>query len=223
MPNVQLDFATRGVALKKQDELAWCYAAVLSIVSHWLTNGGGWDPCQIVAANLEDKLGLTNESNIVKDKACNCCQKKTPSECTGIFAVGKIDDSLRRLNVLFHRGRDSPTSDVVIQEINNNRPILVAFARPGRPGHVAMIVGYDDSPRANDPDRTDMLTLYDPAAVNVPGFSQRADPRTMTFQLTLGELYSQYPTPSFELKYHYIQLALGGGGLAQPPAWAVFH
>jgi hypothetical protein len=224
MAHNAIDFGSRGVVLQKQAELAWCYAAVISIVSNWLTNNNGWNPCQIVAANLEVKLGVTQVPDTSKQNACNCCRKNKPSACTGVYAVGGIGPTCNRMGITYHRGNGMPSSALVAQEIDNNRPVLVALARSdGNAGHVALIIGYDDAPRPGDNDRTDMFTLYDPAAINIPIFNGRVNVNSMTLMLTMNELYAKYPSPKYSVKNHYTQLALAPAGLTPPPNWAVFQ
>jgi hypothetical protein len=223
MASGRIDFASRGVRLKKQKELAWCYAAVASIVSNWLNNNRGWYPCQIVARNLEEKLLMTGATAVAKAGACNCCAKRRPAACTGVYAVGRVSEVMGYLGITYHRGNGMPTSDTVAAEINAGRPIMIALTRKGGAGHVALLIGYDDTPRDGDLDRTDMYTLYDPAALNIPIFKERVDGETMTLNLTHAELYARYPTPKYQVQYHYINLALGGGGLNAPPAWATLE
>jgi hypothetical protein len=206
-----------GVELKKQPELAWCYAQVCSIVSQHVGGAAGWSACQIVAANLAVKL------NSPTGAGCNCCAKNKPSACTGAFAVGKMVDTLTRINLAYNTGDGMPSSDRIASEINANRPIIVSLTRLDKgPGHVALIVGYDDAPRADDKDRTDMLTLFDPAAQNIPIFNGRIR-QNMTLDLTIGELYSKYPSKKYEVSRHYYGFAAGANGLAAAPAWAVFQ
>lgn len=82
MAQNRIDFEGQGVELNKQAELAWCYAAVISIVSRLLSGAQGWDPCQIVSANLVEKLYLGDAPDQTKDDACNCCQKNEPKVCS---------------------------------------------------------------------------------------------------------------------------------------------
>lgn len=215
MASKTLDFAGKRIALQKQDQLAWCYAAVVSVVSHWLTNNAGWTPCQIVSWAMVQNLRLGAQAVAVQTAACNCCGRAKPHACLTATAVSKLRPVLTHLNIAYNRIPGAPGMRAVKKEIDADRPILLALAKVGGgPGHVSLIVGYNDT--------TSKFVIFDPAANVIPVYKDRTDLRTMCFEVTPEELQGRFPTARHRVDGRYINLILGGGGLTAPLAWAVY-
>lgn len=218
----EIDFSSRNVTLKKQAQLAWCYAAVISIVSNWLNNNQGWSPCQIASwAIWHNRFNEANMDQITLDTICNCCQKNKPNACKTAEAVSPISPVLDHLNIVYTSNRGMMDFHTVANEIDNDRPVIMTFKRKSGAGHASLLIGYEYGFQRQGIGK---LKIYDPAANNLPNYKHSVDLQTMTFELCFTDIVlGGYPTSKHKLSRYYTNLTLGVGGLTAPPNWAVYH
>jgi hypothetical protein len=217
MPSKTIDFASKNVDLDKQDEVAWCYAAILSVLSNWLTNNAGWSPCQIVSWAMVQNLAVGSQPEATQERACNCCQKNKPHACKTATAVSRIQPVLTALGIGYNRLAGPPSFNTIKAQIDLDRPVILGMVREGSPGHVALVIGYD-WPRTS----ASTVTIYDPAAVNIPRYRHLVNLRTMSFTIPYRDLLGSYPTARHKVGHHYVNLALAGA-LNAAPGWAAYH
>ena len=212
-----LDFAGRNIRLQKQDQIYWCYAAVVSALSKWLNNGtAGWSPCEIASWAVMKNLYQDTQSDEVKDEVCNCCQKVKPSACVDVRAVGNLSQVLPQLNITYNRMAGRPDFSTIQDEIDNDRPLLLAL-KAGKIGHVSMVIGYRQPKNS-----TGRLVLYDPSAYKIPRYQMIADLRTMSFEIPYIDLVGNFPTEKHTVSYHYINV-IQNAAVPAVPAWMAFH
>lgn len=217
MPEKTIDFASKNVTLDKQDELAWCYASLVSIVSKWLNNGNGWSPCQIASWAMVQNLFLGDQSDVVQERACNCCQKNKPNACKTVTAISKLRPVLNHLGMAYNQMAGPPSFTTLRKQIDLDRPVILALVRAGGPGHVSMVIGYK-WPHGTP----SKVIIYDPAANNLPVYKHIVDLQTMSFEIPYSDLLGKFPTARHTVGFHYINLALAGA-LTAAPDWAVYH
>src|ERR1700730_3699369 len=188
MPSKTIDFASKNVDLDKQDELAWCYAAIVSVVTNWLTNGAGWSPCQIASWAMVQNLCVGDQPEATQERACNCCQKNKPNACKTVTAVTPVGPLLDHLGITRNRMVGPPSFNTLRQQIDHDLPVILALVRDGGAGHVSMVIGYD-WPHATP----SKVVIYDPAAINLPAYKHLVDLRTMSFEIPYSTLLARFP------------------------------
>jgi hypothetical protein len=217
-----------GAQLAKQDELAWCYASVISVVTAYLNNGAGWTPCQIASwAVNNNRFGGEADQHTLAD-VCNCCKasNKRSAYCKGVEAVSPLATVMNHLNVTYTSTKGNLSWPTLQAEVDAGRPILLAFVRnDNKPGHVAMIVGYEQLPHdPTHPERgsTAYAIVFDPAGQNT-AFNDTLDNATWTLRVKLIDLLSAYPMGNgkWSIGSYYTNLQQNPA-LPAAPAWAVF-
>jgi hypothetical protein len=216
-----IDFASRNVDLQKQDQIAWCYASVISVLTNWLGNGAGWSTCEIASWALwQKKFGGADVGAELFDSGCNCCKKKKPHACTTADAVSTLTPVLNHLNVTYNKMKGPPYFDTIVTEIDADRPIILELKKEGAPGHVCMIIGYRYEQLRQG--TRGHVVMYDPAANLLPDIKYTVDLRTMSFEIPWADLLGNYPTSKHVVSFYYKNLVLNGG-VPGAEAWMRFH
>jgi hypothetical protein len=218
-----------GAALAKQDELAWCYASIISVIAAYLNAGQTWQPCAIAAWAVNENVFYGGADPHLLESACNCCKgsNQRPENCTGANAVSPLGPVFAALNITYTRtAGDKLIWPTVTTEIDANRPIVVAFVRyDGKPGHAAMIIGYELVPnKAGHPGSgtTPYVIIFDPAAQNTDYSATLHNP-TWSVKVKFNDIFASYPKDNgrYKLGPYYTNF-VQNAPLPASPAWAVF-
>jgi hypothetical protein len=218
-----------GAQLSKQDELAWCYASMISVIAAYLNAGTTWKPCEIASWAVNQNQFAGYAEGELLDTVCNCCKgsNKRSESCKGAKAVSKLAPVMNHLNITYTSTKGAPLWGKVTTEIDNGHPILLSLVRnDNKPGHVAMIVGYEQIPLvANHPEKgcTPYLIIYDPAAQNT-GYSGSLDNGTWTMQVRFDLIDGYYPLANgkWSVGHHHTNF-VQAAGLPNAPNWAVYN
>jgi hypothetical protein len=125
--------------MQHQGQTEWCWSAVAICVAQLMGNPGQWTQCSLATAQLNPTNG-------------GCCPDgSNPTECnvtTQLEAcLGLVQHLRTPTNASPNPTEGVPDPSIIMQEIDNNRPIgvRIAWDESGDQGHFVLVTGYDNS------------------------------------------------------------------------------
>jgi hypothetical protein len=153
-PDRQRDFVDLPVDRIRQDQTNWCWAAAAQMVSDFYDNS---EVKQCRLANRHFRLR-------------SCCNSRGSNlnTCNKGIDVEDVATVYERLNIGSQFTDGQVTLDALKSEINERRPVEVAFQWNGSNGggHVVIVKGFDENPEGDYLIVNDPLDQYQRALVS---------------------------------------------------------